>query len=182
MMQIDPKSAEASLAEIDAVIARLKQSTYYRGASTIIVAWGVLVAVGYLLNQWIPRQAGFVWLAVNALGLLATIVIGSRQQRANRKFDWRIVIAILLAFGFGLICSSLGHFGARELNIFWPALFMFGYALAGLWLGLAFTALGVGVALLAFVGYLFVDTWFDIYLAVVNGGGLILAGLWMRRA
>jgi hypothetical protein len=181
-MQIDPKSAEASLADIDLVVARLKQSTYYRGASTTITLWGAFVAIGYLLDQSFPRQAGLIWVCVNVLAFAMLLVIGWRQRRAGAHFDWRIAIAILLAFGFGLFCCGLGHFGARELNVFWPILFMFGYALAGLWLGRAFTYIGVGVAVLAYAGYLFVDNWFQLYLAVVNGGGLMLAGLWLRRA
>jgi hypothetical protein len=92
------------------------------------------------------------------------------------------VIAVLLFFGFGCVFCQLGHFGWRELDTFWPIFFMLGYTLAGLWLGRAFVFLGIGVALLAYAGYVFVETWFNLYLAVVNGGGLILAGLWMRRA
>jgi hypothetical protein len=108
--------------------------------------------------------------------------LGVRSHRSGSDFDWRIVIAIFLFFGFGLVCCRMGHFGPRESNAFWPMLFMFGYALAGLWLGRAFTGLGIGVALLTFAGYLLVETGFDLYLAVVDGGGMILAGLWMRRA
>jgi hypothetical protein len=181
-VQIDSKTAEASLADIETVVARLKQSSTYRRTGTIIVIWGVLTAAAYLICQWMPRQASVVWPIDYVLGLIATVVIGWRQQRASANFDWRIVIALLLFVGFGFICCGLGHFGPRELNVFWPILFMFGYAVAGLWLGRAFVMLGIGVALLAFAGYLFVETWFQTYLAVVNGGGLILAGLWMRRA
>ena len=76
----------------------------------------------------------------------------------------------------------MGHFGPREIGAFWPILFMFGYALAGLWLGRVFIVLGVSIATLTFAGYLWVERWLELYLAVVDGGGLVLAGLWMRRA
>jgi hypothetical protein len=181
-VQIDSKAAEASLADIETVVARLKQSSYYRRAGSIIVIWGILVAISYLACQWMPRQSNLVWVIANVVGLLVTVFIGLRQRSAIANFDWRIVIALALFFGFGFICCALGHFGPRELNVFWPILFMFGYAVAGLWFGRAFVMLGISVALLAFAGYLFVETWFQTYLAVVNGGGLILAGLWMRRA
>ncbi|MGO9006894.1 MAG: hypothetical protein ACLQIQ_15860 [Beijerinckiaceae bacterium] len=181
-MQIDPKTAEASLADIDAIVARLKQSAYYRSASAIIVTWGGLVALGYVATFWAPRQAVLVWVLVNCAGLLATFAYGLRLRGAGAGFDWRIVIAVLLFFGFGLACCRMGHFGARESSAFWPMLFMFGYALAGLWLGRAFTWLGICVALLTFAGYLMIETGLDLYLAVVDGGGMILAGLWTRRA
>jgi hypothetical protein len=181
-MQIDAKAAEASLADIDVIVARMKQSSIYRGVSTLIILWGALVAFGDIATYCAPHYASLIWIGIDALGMLATLATGLQQRRAQREFDWRIVVAILLFFAFGTICSRLGHFGWREYDAFWPILFMFGYALAGLWLGRAFVMLGVGVAALVFAGYLWIDRWFDLYLAVVNGGGLILAGLWMRRA
>jgi hypothetical protein len=181
-MQIDAKSAQASLADIDAVIARLKQSSLYRGASTLIIMWGVLVACGYLANALLPRSGRAIWIAVDVVGLLATVAMGLQYRRAGAKFDWRVVIAVVMFFAFGLICIDMGRLGVREQGAFWPILFMFGYALAGLWLGRAFTLLGVAVAAATFAGYLWVGSGFTLYLAVVDGGGLILAGLWMRRA
>jgi hypothetical protein len=86
-------------------------------------------------------------------------------------------------FGFGLLWSRLlGKFGIRESEAFWPTLFMFGYAIAGLWLGPALVAIGLAITALTVAGYLWIDAWFDLYLALVAGGGLILCGLWMRRA
>lgn len=181
-MQIDAKSAEASLADIDMIVARLKQSSLYRGASTLIIFWGALVTCGYIASFIVPREATVIWIGLNGLGLLATLATGLNYRRTGADFDWRIVVAIVLFFALGLICCRMGHFGPRELNAFWPILFMFGYALAGLWFGRAFTVLGVGIAALAFGGYLWVDRWFELYLAVVDGGGMVLAGLWMRRA
>ena len=59
---------------------------------------------------------------------------------------------------------------------------MFGYAVAGLWLGRAFVVIGLLITALTVVGYLWSGAWFDLYLALVAGGGLALCGLWMRWA
>ncbi len=181
-MHIDAKSAEASLADINLIVGRLKQSSFYRGASTLMMVWGGLVAFGYIACYFLAPDAPLIWIAVNIVGVLATIATGLQYRRGGMDFDWRIVMAIFLFFALGLICSRMGHFGGREYNAFWPILFMFGYALAGLWLGRVFILLGVSIAALTFAGYLWVERWFELYLAVVDGGGLILAGLWMRRA
>jgi hypothetical protein len=181
-VQIDPKAAEASLADIDVIVARLKQSTYYRGASTNIIIWGVLVALGYVANHFVPSQARTIWITVNGLGIIVSLILGLRLYRAGLHIAGRITMAMLLFFGFGLAWYQMGNFTIRGTGAFWPSLFMFGYALAGLWLGRVFTWLGVSVALLVLAGYLWVDTGYEIYLAIVDGGGLVLAGLWMRRA
>ena len=77
----------------------------------------------------------------------------------------------------------LGHYGPRELGAFWPIYFMLFYTIGGLWFGHAFVAIGLGITVLTLIGYFFVDgAAFLLWMAVVNGGGLILGGLWMRRS
>jgi hypothetical protein len=57
------------------------------------------------------------------------------------------------------------------------------YTIVGLWVGPAFVAIGLGITALTAIGYFFVDgAAFLLWMAVVNGGGLILGGLWMRRS
>ena len=54
--------------------------------------------------------------------------------------------------------------------------------LAGLWFGRAFVAIGLGITALTLIGYFFVaGAAFLLWMAAVNGGGLILGGSWMRR-
>jgi hypothetical protein len=68
------------------------------------------------------------------------------------------------------------------MGAFWPIYFMLFYCIAGLWLGGAFVAIGVGITTLTLIGYFFVTGGaFLLWMAAVNGGGLILGGLWMRR-
>ena len=75
----------------------------------------------------------------------------------------------------------IAHFEPRQLAAFWPTYFLLFYALAGLWFGIAFTLIGVGLSALVVMGFLWAGDGFPLYLAFVNGGGLILCGYWMRR-
>ncbi|MGH6741575.1 MAG: hypothetical protein ACREDY_21545, partial [Bradyrhizobium sp.] len=104
-------------------------------------------------------------------------------KAAMGTFDFRVLAAVLLFFAFGLLCSKvLGHFGARELGTFWPIYFMLFYCIAGLWFGRAFLAICVAITALTLIGYFFImGPTFLLWMAVVNGGGLIVSGLWMRR-
>jgi hypothetical protein len=60
--------------------------------------------------------------------------------------------------------------------------FMLFYTIAGLWVGYAFVAIGVGITVLTLIGYFYIGEAFPLWMALVNGGGLILGGLWMRRS
>ena len=183
-MNPDRDEAAGQIADIEAISRAVRQSVYYRLAGEIMLIWGVLVAIGDLLAQLLPRYGGgATWVLLNAIGFAITLVLGGRARRRGYALDWRAPTAMLLFFGFGLLWSvGVGKFGPRELSVFWPTLFQFGYAVAGLWLGRAFVVLGVGVALLVTAGYFWAGPLFYLYLAIVNGGGLILCALWMRRA
>ena len=55
------------------------------------------------------------------------------------------------------------------------------YCLAGLWFGRAFVAIGLAIIALTLIGYFFITgAFFLLWMAVVNGVGLIVGGLWMR--
>ena len=56
------------------------------------------------------------------------------------------------------------------------------YTIAGLWVGHAFVVIGLSITALTLIGYFFIGDTFDLWMAFVNGGGLMLSGLWMRRS
>lgn len=183
-MSIDKTEAAAALADISRVIAGVKQSRIYRTSASMLILWGVVVTLGYLFAFFVPQRAAAGWLILQIAGTLLTLAAsvnwGSRQGRTGA--EWRFGALMLLIFAFGTLWSNvLGHFGPREMNVFWPTLFTFCYCVAGLWFGGAFTALGVGITALSVAGYFWAGAWLELYMAVVNGGGLVLCGLLMRR-
>jgi hypothetical protein len=185
MSQIDPKEAAQALNDIDQIVQRLRQSRIYDIASQIMIAAGVLVAAGNIATLLAPRQSAYIWITVNVLTVASVAVLSSMSARRSgaQAFDFRTLTAFLLFYFFGVLCSSvLGHFGARELGAFWPIYFMLFYCMAGLWFGRAFMAIGLAIIVLTLIGYFFVEGGaFLLWMAAVNGGGLILSGLWMRR-
>jgi hypothetical protein len=183
-MTISPNEAGAMLADVDAIVARVKQSLIYRRAGEITILWGAIIVLGHLFNMAAPRWSLWEWRVADSVGVAATLIVMLRgRSSAGKRFPLRLLGAFALFFVFGFVWSDLiGRFGPRELDAFWPTLFLFGYALAGLWFGAAFAALGLGLSALIVAGYFWSGEWFSLWLAVVNGGGFVLCGLWMRRA
>jgi len=185
MTSIDPKEAAAALSVIDSIAHRVRQSTIYNLASLMLIMWGVLVLSGNIGSYLWPREAGYIWTALNVVGLAGSLAIGIFESRRTSVhcFDLRMVTAFLLFFAFGILWSiGIGHFTPRQLGVFWPTYFMMVYTVAGLWVGLAFVAIGLGITALTLIGYFFIGDAFDLWMAFVNGGGLVLGGLWMRRS
>jgi hypothetical protein len=183
-MTIDSKQATEALNEIEAVVRRVRQSTIYNLASLIAITWGVLVVAGNLATYLSPRTAGYAWLAVYIAGIAGSVAISAFQRARSGIFtyDARAFAAFVLVVAFGLFVCWFGHFTPRQLGTFWPIYFMLFYTIAGLWFGWAFVAIGLGITALTLIGYFVAGPWFDLWMAAVNGGGLILGGLWMRRS
>jgi hypothetical protein len=179
---IDSRQASEALSDIDEMVRRVRQSQTYDLASLTMMFWGVLVLSGNIANWLWPRDGNHIWIAVNVAGALATLAIIYFRTDPH-PFDVRMLVAYLLFFAFGYFCTKvLGDFTPRQLGTFWPIYFMLFYAIAGLWLGYAFVLIGVGISLLTLIGYFYVGgAAFLLWMAFVNGGGLILGGLWMRR-
>jgi hypothetical protein len=185
MTSIDPQQAASALSDIESVVRRVRQSTIYILASLMLIMWGVLTFAGYLASYLSPRNAGYAWLAVYVAGVAGTVVISAfnRARSGIRTFDFRMFAAFLLFIAFGIFASvGLGHFTPRQMGTFWPIYFMLVYTIAGLWVGRAFVAIGLSIIALTLIGYFSIGNSFDLWMAFVNGGGLVLGGLWMRRS
>ena len=74
-MTIRSDEAAATLAEIERVVAKVKQSRVYRAAALITILWGVVnLARGLLVAAW-PTLFGTRWFLADLVGVAATIVI-----------------------------------------------------------------------------------------------------------
>jgi hypothetical protein len=184
MTGIDPKEAASALSDIGSISRRVRQSRIYDIASLMLILWGALVFVANIASFLFPRHAGYVWIGANVTGIAGTFAVSALAGRRAGVpgSDLRMAAAFLLFFAFGILWSiGLGHFAPRQLGVFWPTYFMMVYTIAGLWVGPAFVAIGLGITALTLIGYYFVGDTFDLWMAFVNGGGLLLGGFWMRR-
>jgi len=130
-----------------------------------------------------PKQFGPWWFVVDLCGVAGTIVLLRRAGAAAGRFPIRILLAFAAFYAFGYLWEhGLGHFGSRQEMAFWPTLFLFGYTVAGLRLGAAFAAIGLGLTALIVAGYFWAGEAFPLWMAGATGLGFILCGFWMRRA
>jgi hypothetical protein len=181
---IDSKEASAALAEIDDIVQRVRQSQLYDQGSVAAILWGVLVFAGNVATWLWPRYGAYTWIIVDVVGVVALVAIGVyyRRRKQVRNSDVRIFLTFVLFFAFGFFCIDiLGHFTPRQQGAFWPVYFMLFYTIAGLWFGYAFVAIGLGIIALTLIGFFYIGEAFPLWMAFVNGGGLILGGRWMRR-
>lgn len=184
-MQVDQAGAQSALDDIARIEARTVQATIYGANSAISILWGVLVALAYLTNQFLPAIAGPTWLCAWASGFAGTALISWRwkqrssgKQRMAMRLIWAQIVLIL--FGF-LFLWLLPPSSPRQVAAFFPLIFMMGYVVAGLWLGRFFILCGILVSALTVIGYLYSGPWLPLWMAFANGGALIVGGLYLRK-
>jgi len=183
-MGIERQEAAEALNEVAQIARRVRRSRIYQLSSSLMVLWGALVIAGNMGSFLWPRSAGFLWLGVHATGIAGSFALSavSYSRTGSRTFDGRMFVAFLLFIAFGIFTCWLGNFNSsRQIGTFWAIYFMLVYTIAGLWVGHAYVAIGLSIAALTLIGYFFAGEWFEPWMAAVNGGGLMLGGLWMRR-
>jgi hypothetical protein len=111
-------------------------------------------------------------------GLTAGGLITTRGSAAGLRV-FAAITATAFAFVVGTI-AVMAPVSGRQVDAFIPLVVAAGYGLTGIWLGLRFVAAGAAVAALTLGGFFLLPAHFDLWMAAVGGGGLILAGVWFR--
>ena len=184
-MSIESREAAAASDDIEQISRRVRQSTTYRLSGLLIIMWGVLVFAGNVTTWLSPPTAGYVWIAVYVAGTMGSFAVSAfdRARTGISSFDIRWLVALLLFFAFGFFCVeclAISRLANRERS--GRSISCCFIRSSGLWVGSAFIAIGLGITALTLIGYFFIGEAFPLWMAFVNGGGLMLGGLWMRRS
>lgn len=190
-MVISQAEAASALRDVDQTTARTIEMRAYRHASPHLVLWGLLWIVGYVLMGLLPIERwGLVWLPIDLIGVIGSMILGFRSraaagQAAKAAYPAPGPLAISLLF-IGLFMAAVYLVFAPttpEPYLVLPALLLgLIYVVTGSWQMQRLAWVGAAVFLLTIAGFLFMKPWLSFWIAGVGGGGLVLGGLWMRKA
>lgn len=184
--QIDAESAARSLQAIEQAEAETVRAIIFDVCSRMFILWGLLTAFGYTVGQLWPRSAAPTWIVINGVGLIASSFLLFRRMKrlsaAGRLEAIRLGLChlTLILFG-GMVIWLVGPLTPRQLDAFWPLVFMLGYVIAGLWVSHLFTGIGITIGTLTIVGYHWAGPWYGYWMAAIEGIVLIGSGLWLRQ-
>jgi len=178
-MSLSPQDAAAVLRDIEQTQSRSAILHEYQTAAPHFIIWGIIWIVGYGLSDFFPTREYAIWAALVPVGLVAGAFI---QSGGSRAIAWRYGATSLAVFVFFFAAFFvMSPVSGRQVAAFIPLLVALIYVLRGIWGAPRYVVAGIVVAVLTLVGFVWLKPHFFLWMAVVGGGALILAGLWMRR-
>jgi len=203
-MNLSKIDAEKALNDVATTKNRTAKMAEFKGPDAIYAIWGIIWMIAFTAQQFLPHtlpKSGPVqmpiscmpWTPLVIIGIILTIIVDRRRTSISSADDKKIGILWGAAFGYFYLWIFLLYpaidfdrlyslQGERIMTALVSTVPMFVYVLMGLmgcgnymiWLGLAITALTV-------VGLLFIPAFFFLWMALMGGGGLLLAGVFARR-
>lgn len=182
-MPLTPADASAALQDVTQTEHRSALLRGYQSASPHLMIWGVVWAVGYTLNYFLPAWNGLTWLPLVAVGVIGDMVAvqadGRQGGLPGTAYAW-LGVAYFMLF-VGTIAVMQPH-DPGQVAAFNALVISAAYIIYGTLGAPRMTVIGVGIAGLTLPGYFVLGTLFLPWMAVVGGGGLVLSGFWLRRA
>jgi hypothetical protein len=188
-MTITSTEAAQALSDIERTRRRTQVSGAYHVASPHFILWGLVWAAGYTGCGLVPPEKwSMIWLPWILIGVVGAITLRIRGGRSSRAGAPAIPLGMSMT-----IALALGLFMGAVYLVFQPATYLpylvfpalltaLLYALIGALAGLPrYTAVGAAIFLVTMAGFLYAKPWLPFWIAAAGGGGLVLAGLWMRR-
>jgi hypothetical protein len=182
--------ALASLTEIQQVTAQTRQTLAQGMASPILMLWGVVWILGFVITQFFPEQAGVAWMGLDAAGVFGSCWMGTRHRDRVLKREgggrvlaaWLVLILYMGIWNVLMLPSGTlnGWQAGVRMGAFNVTIPMCGYVIMGLWMGRFFIWLGAGITVLTLVGYYALPHYFFLWTAVTGGGALLGTGWYLR--
>jgi hypothetical protein len=186
-MSLSPEQAREALHDVEQTTRRSATVYGYESMAPFLILWGAIWVVAYGTNDLAPRAIGqWAWPVLGMVGWVASMFIGARRkgQSATDAGLWLRWFGVFVAYavfaaGVGAIMRPTSD---AQVGAFVPLIVALTYALTGIFFNATRLVIaGAAVAALTLGGYFYLPSHFMLWMAVVGGGALILAGVWMRR-
>jgi hypothetical protein len=182
---MEPFDASQSLAVIHQARNETRKALARAGTGYFFIIWGIVWLFGFLGSQILPGPlSGYLWLALDTFGVVGSIIAGIRySQRVRSSGAWRVIVFwLLLTVQGGILMWITWPLDSQQYLMFVTILIAMGYGLLGIWINLPLAIIGVSISALAVMGWLLIPAYLGYWLALVGGGGLIGAGLYVLKA
>ncbi len=184
---LTPDEAKAALAMIEETTRQMRRMAAHGGTPYFILVWGIVWVLGFGAGHFVrdPNILSKIWLVLDVMGLLGTLYIVRRIRKSGIHWQsgatvgWFWMALVLYAGLFIYVTRPTGMLLSMVIAL-WA---MFGYVVSGLFYRSRFlSTLGLVVTAFIVVGYIIFPAWFNLWMAILGGGSLVAAGLYILWA
>jgi len=183
-MGMTRNEAAAALSDIERTTERGQVLAGYRISGPILMLWGLIWAAGYVAMGFLPAERwGQIWIVLDIVGVVGSLVLSRGAGRgAAMAMNWRMLVGVVATLVFFFSTFALFQASRVEPYLAFPGLVTgMIYVGMGLWKMTRYLWIGVTLIIATMVGYLFFQPWLTFWMAGFGGGGMFLAGLWLRK-
>ncbi len=184
-VSIGRDEAAQALKAAEAAAGRSVAAVGYARTSAYLFLWGAIWAVGNIAAFLRMPHGDIAFPALMMIGVVGSLLIGLRAgptAHGGNSAVRAVVIAVaifLFACGIAIVLPT-NSLASAEAAICLAVGAT--YMVLGLSVGWRLSAVGAALMLAVIAGWIFARDQFFLWLAIAGGGGLILGGLWLRKA
>lgn len=176
------EEAARALREIDAIKVRAAGFQDYRAESDQLLLWGAAHALGFALSGLFPAFILLIWMFIVPASMVAGRALARRAASEIPGIGWRYLVIIgaivtYLVLVHVVMWPLSPEQGAMVAPLFVAAL----YVMRGVQARPRYLFIGLWLAILLMIGFLFFQPVFWWWMTVVYGGSFIVFGFWLRR-
>ena len=186
-MSLSPEQARDALRDVEQTTKHSATLHGYEAMAPYLILWGAIWVIAYGANDLAPHAIGqWAWPVLGGLGWIASMLIGMRRKSADARgagmwLRWFGVFVAYAVFATG-VGAIMRPTSDAQVGAFVPLIVALTYALVGIFFNATRLVIaGATIAALTLGGYFYLPSHFMLWMALVGGGALILAGVWMRQ-
>jgi len=175
-MNHENSQTQTDLSYIKAVLKQAEQGNRY---PLIFVMWGIIVFFGFVVAEFSPALLQTFWVIATPLGMVVSIFLAIRKDRATGQTDKRTGTLYAKHFGVMAVFIFTAMFTSDGLSI----LLILGltYSLAGIYLDRNLLFIGV-LSWLVYLGVYFAVLQSNLVVGLVFAAGFFMVAFAMAKS
>jgi hypothetical protein len=186
-MNISPDEAKESLAAIQRMTQKTRQSIASSGAYIFLILTGIIWLVGFLSTQFLSGEiVGYIWVGMSLIGSALSVIIGIRKGKRVRSSSVNAsaqragIFWLLLVFYCIASIAIARPTDGKQITMLIILFIMIGQMAMGLLLSFSAVWWALPITALALLGYFLLPNIFYLWMGLLVGGGMIFLGLYIR--
>jgi hypothetical protein len=170
-----------ALVLVDQTSQKVRRALLRDSFAPFAILWGTIWVVGFSTSALFPAVAGILWIALDIVGLVASVVLGKQySRRVLSPNGLRLFWSWIALVGYlGLVLFLARPLPPLRADMLLVIIIMAGYVIQGIWLWRGQLIIGLVITAVTLLGGWFLPDYYLWLMALLGGGTLLGTGLYL---